>query len=92
MEIEVIESKKNKLVFNIKGADHTICNILKKELWNDSHIKSAAYSIKHPLIGVPQMIVETDSDETPKNAVLSAINRVKKINDSFGKSFLKEAK
>ena len=92
MKIEVVEEKKNRLVVNFEGANHTVCNILKKELWNDKHIKAAAYSIKHPLIGVPQMTVETDGDEKPKDALLSAVQRLKKVNDRFRKSFSKEVK
>lgn len=92
MKIETVENKKNRLVINIEGADHTICNILKKELNNDKHIKAAAYSIKHPLIGVPQMIVETDGNETPKDALLNAIQGLKKTNNKFIKSFVKDVK
>lgn len=85
MEIKVIESKKNKLIFELKGADHTVCNILKTELWNDEHIKVSTYSIKHPLISSPQFIVETDGDVTPKAAINSAVNRLKKTSEKFRK-------
>ena len=34
MEIEVLESTKNKLKFKIKGENHTFCNILREELDN----------------------------------------------------------
>jgi len=81
MELNVMESKKNKLIFELKGADHTICNIL----WNDEHIKVSTYSIKHPLISSPQFIVETDGDITPKVAINSAINRLKKTSEKFRK-------
>ena len=42
MEMKVIEEKKGKLVFELSGASHTICNILKKELWKEwlNHVRS----------------------------------------------------
>ena len=85
MELNVIENKKNRLVFVLKGTDHSICNILKAELWNDEHIKVATYSIKHPLIGSPEFIVETDGEVTPKAAINGAINRLKKTSERFRK-------
>lgn len=88
MEIKILDDKKNKLVLEVKGADHTLCNALKTELWNDKHVKIATYSIRHPQISVPQIIVETDGDVSPKNALINAIQRLHKTNEKFKKEFL----
>ena len=90
MEIKILDNKKNRLMIEIKGADHTICNALKAELWNDKHVKIATYSIRHPLISMPQVIVETDGDESPKNALINAVDRLHKTNAKFKKEFAKE--
>jgi DNA-directed RNA polymerase subunit L len=92
MEIKILDDKKNKLVMEVKGVDHTLCNVLKAELWNDKHVKVATYSIRHPQISVPQMIVETDGDVTPRNAVANAVQKLHKTNEKFKKEFLKEVK
>lgn len=92
MEINILEDKKNRMVFELKGETHTFCNILRKELWNDKHVKAAAYNIEHPLIGIPKIIVETDGIETPQKALKEAIKRMQKTNDVFRKSFIKEIK
>ena len=92
MEIKVLDDKKNKLVIEVKGADHTLCNILKTELWNDKHVKIATYSIRHPQISVPQVIVETDGEESPKNALINAVDRLHKANSRFKKEFVKEVR
>ncbi len=76
MEINVIEEKKNRISFEIKGEGNTFCNLLKDELWDDKHVTVAAYDIKHPLIGIPFMIVETDGHKSPKKALESAAERV----------------
>ena len=90
MEIKILDDKKNKLMFEIKGANHTLCNALKKELGEDKHVKVASYSVRHPQISLPQMIVETDGEITPKSAVSAAVGRVQKDNEKFRKEFLKE--
>ncbi len=90
MEIKILDDKKNKLIIEVKGADHTLCNIIQKELWNDKHVKIATYSIRHPQISVPKMIVETDGEESPKNALINAVQRLQKINAKFKKEFAKE--
>ena len=91
MEIKILEDKKNKLIFET-DLSHTFCNVLKKELWNDSHVKVATYSIRHPLISKPRMIIETDGSETAKNTLLAAVQRLKKASEKFKKEFSKEVK
>ena len=92
MEIKVIEEKKNKLSFELKGQGNTFCNLLKDELWNDKHVTIATYTIKHPLIGVPFMIVETDSKKSPRQALASAAERIANKADKLRKEAKKELK
>lgn len=77
MEVSIVEDKKNRLVIAISGDGHTLCNAIRKELWNDEHVKTAAYQIEHPLIGTPKIIVETDGADTRKT-ILAAVKRVQK--------------
>lgn len=92
MELNIVEEKKNKIVFESDNLGHTFCNVLKKELWNDKHVKVATYSVSHPLVSKPRMIVETDTNETAKQALLSAVTRLKKTSEKFKKEFTKEVK
>ncbi len=92
MKVKVIEEKKNRLTIEIKGEGHAFCNALKKELWNDSHVKVAAYKIEHPLVGVPKLMVETDGKEAPKKALTEAAKRLGKVSDTFKSAFLKGVK
>ncbi|HLC96227.1 MAG TPA: DNA-directed RNA polymerase subunit L [Candidatus Nanoarchaeia archaeon] len=91
MEIDILEDKKNKLVFELKGASHTFCNPLKTELWNDDHVKVATYSIRHPLVSQPKFIIETDGED-PKKVLLAASQRLEKTNAKFKELFTKEIK
>ena len=66
MELKIVEEKKNKLVFDLEGETYTIVGILKKELYNDEHVKAAGYNVAHPLINVPRFVVETDGEDPKK--------------------------
>lgn len=85
MKFNVLEGKKNRLVFEIDGMGHSYLNILKNELWNDDHVKVATYNIKHPQVSKPKFILETDGDRTPKAALSGAVSRLKKLSDKFRK-------
>ncbi|MCM2324985.1 MAG: DNA-directed RNA polymerase subunit L [Candidatus Woesearchaeota archaeon] len=83
MEIKILEDKKKRLVFEIIGEDHTLCNALRDELWNDKTVTIAVYNISHPIIGIPKFIIEADD---PKEALKGAISRLKKKNNELLKS------
>ena len=90
VEVKILEDKKTRLVAELGGADHTLCNSIKHELWNDSHVKVAGYHVKHPLIGTPALIIETDTSETPRKAIIDAAKRLKKLNEKIGKDIARE--
>jgi DNA-directed RNA polymerase subunit L len=87
MELTILESKKHRMVFELKGTDHTFCNALKQELWNDESVKVAAYNINHPLVGVPKFIIESSGDV--KEALIAASSRLQKRNKEFLAAFQK---
>lgn len=82
MEVKILEEKKNRLVFNIEGDGATMANMLKKELWNDEHVKASGFNIEHPLINIPTFVVETDGAD-PKKTVSAAIKRIAKSVEKF---------
>ncbi len=91
MEINILEESKNRLVVEIKGESHALCNAVKTELWNNKKVKITGYNIAHPLIGVPKLIIETESGN-PKDILMEAVKNVKKDSESFLKAFTKIAK
>ena len=89
MEVNVLEDKKKRFVFELKGEKHTLCNAIRDELWNDKSVKIAAYNISHPIIGIPKIIVETDGTKEAKKAFKDAITRLKKKNTDLSKQVKK---
>jgi DNA-directed RNA polymerase subunit L len=91
MKINILEDKKSRLVFEIEGMGHSYLNLLKNELWNDSHVKVATYSIKHPQVSNPKFILETNGSN-PRSALTSAVGRLKKVSEKFKSEVAKEVK
>jgi len=91
MEINVLEDSKNKLVVEIKGEGHALCNALKTEIWNNKSVKVTGYNIAHPLVGIPKLVIETSSGN-PRQILADAAKAVKKDAESFLKSFSKVMK
>ena len=88
MEINVLEYTKTKLRIEVKGEDHTLLNLLKKELYNDKAIKYAGYKIAHVHVGTPELIIETESKD-PKKVLLEAVSRLKKLDKELLSKFKK---
>ena len=82
MEIEILSDTKTKIKFKVKGETHTILNYLRKELFNDSSVKFAGYTIEHPLINEAIFVVETIRKD-PKKTVKDAVSRIQKQLTSF---------
>jgi DNA-directed RNA polymerase subunit L len=91
VELNIIEETKNKLIVNIEGEGHTVCNALRKELWNDKSVKIAGYKVEHPDVGIPQLVVETSAGK-PSEAVIKAAQGLKKESEKFKKAFSKVVK
>lgn len=91
MEVRILENKKSRLRFALKGEGHMLANLLRTELWKQKDVKTAAYAIKHPLLAIPEMLVETSSGDA-KDAVVRSAESIKKQNRDFLTQFKKRAK
>ena len=86
MELEIKEQSKNKIIFEITGEDHTFSNLLRDKLWDQKGVITSGYNIKHPLVGKPKFIVETEGSINVKDVLLSASKDVMKDLKNFEKS------
>lgn len=89
MEIKIINESKQTLEFELKGEDHSFCNLLKDFLNKVEGVTAASYRIDHPLVGVPRIFVETNTKTTPRKALEKAIALIQKENDTFKKELAK---
>ncbi|MGB9748811.1 MAG: DNA-directed RNA polymerase subunit L [Candidatus Woesearchaeota archaeon] len=87
MKINILNEEKKRMEFEIEGESHTLCNMLKNELLNDENVKIAIYRINHPLLKTPRFLVETNGNETPREALVKAAKRILKTNEKFAEVF-----
>ena len=87
MKLTIIENKAQKMVFELEGSDHTLCNSLKDELQLNDSVSVSTYTIGHPMVGKPKFFIETKKGEKPIDAVNKAIDALKKKNASFLKVY-----
>lgn len=88
MELKVLKEENNMLQAEVVGETATFLNLLKDVLYEDKRVKSAAFVVKHPLIGNPQIIVQTESG-SPKTALKTAAEKIEKLADEFEEKFKK---
>jgi len=83
MEVKILEQAKDFIKVELVGEDHTLANVLRDELNNDSHVKVSGYKRDHPLVGSPVLIVKTDGKEDPRKAIDACVARLKKKNSEL---------
>ena len=74
MEVNILEKSKNVLKFEIKGDKHTVTNLLREKLFEDSEVSMAGYDKTHPLEDNAISILKTNSKDATsvlKNAISS---------------------
>ncbi|HLD15724.1 MAG TPA: DNA-directed RNA polymerase subunit L [Candidatus Nanoarchaeia archaeon] len=86
MEVKLIKKKENQAIVEVKGADHTIVNAIRRELWQDEKVDAAGYTIEHSLISQPRLIVNA---KNPKKALMDAAERLHKQNKEMETLFKK---
>ena len=69
MEIEVVKDTKLELEMIIHGENHSLCNVLRKYLMEDSDVEYAVYGIDHPLTGEPIMTIKTKRTKRPRDSL-----------------------
>lgn len=88
MEISILKEEKNILEVELKGETHTLLNALRQALWNLDDTELASYTIKHPLVTSPVLVIRTKNGK-PRKALSDVITLLKKQNKEF-KSLIKK--
>lgn len=91
MELEVLNSEKNFVEFVIKGERHTLPNLLKAKLLENSDVSFVAYSLKHPLESDSKFVLRTKSRPAVK-ALQEACDSIEEDLSGFAKALKKALK
>ena len=81
MEVEerlsVKKISEREIEVSIKGEDHTIGNMLSKEIQEVDGVELSYYSIEHPLKDVLKIYVRTDGSISPYDAFKKGLSQLK---------------
>lgn len=87
--MKVVEEEANRLVFEVTGETHTLCNILRKRLMSQDEVTAAAYDITHPLVGQPEFEV---NGSNPRDSIKTASEGIKEEASQFKDAITKAFK
>ncbi|MDR0911560.1 MAG: DNA-directed RNA polymerase subunit L [Methanobrevibacter sp.] len=82
-DIEILKTNKTELEFVASGETHTFCNVLRHYLMEDPNVDYAVYGIDHPIIGKPIFTIKTKKRNSPKTALLKALDKIKENTNEF---------
>jgi DNA-directed RNA polymerase subunit L len=88
MDIKVLESKKDKLVVEVRGETHTLLNLLREKAWK-AGATQASYMIEHPQQSQPKLIVRA---KDPKKVLKDAAQLVADEAKAFDREFSRAMK
>ena len=75
MQVKVLREEKDVLEVEFVGEGHTLCNLLRQELWENKDVTVAGYRITHPLVSEPILAVHSPK---PRKVLLNTIETVQK--------------
>ena len=87
--MKVVEEQDDRLIFEVTGEGHTICNILRKRLMSQEEVSAAAYDITHPLVGQPEFEVNSSN---PRESIKTASEGIKEEASEFKDAVVKAFK
>lgn len=76
MQLTVLERGPNKIVIEVDGEGHTLCNLLEAVLLEDDDVEIASYNISHPLVSKPIITVKTRGNKSPEAALKEAVKKI----------------
>ncbi|TQB68776.1 DNA-directed RNA polymerase II core subunit [Monascus purpureus] len=90
VEMEVDTRIPSSAIFTFNKEDHTLGNMIRSRLLQNSHVLFAGYKVPHPLVPSFILRVQTDGEITPKQAVITACNELVKDLGILSREFTKE--
>ncbi|KAF4151173.1 hypothetical protein CNMCM6069_004371 [Aspergillus lentulus] len=90
VEVEADTRIPSSSIFTFNKEDHTLGNLLRSRLLQNSHVIFAGYKVPHPLLPKFELRVQTDGEITPKDALLAACHDLVKDLGILSREFTKE--
>jgi len=72
--VRVKDKGENYIEIELPEEGHTLCNLLVDFLNRRPDVEYAAYTIDHPLVGVPRVFLRTKGGKKPEDVLIEAID------------------
>lgn len=82
MEIRVLRKDSDSMLVEFVGETHTLTNLIREELWNDSNVLEAAEVKEHPYLSEPKIFLRVKKGD-PKKALAKALERIERKVEEF---------
>ncbi|MGB3907705.1 MAG: DNA-directed RNA polymerase subunit L [Methanomethylovorans sp.] len=89
MELKIINKTEDEMHLEIKGETHTLLNMLKSVLLEDTRVRTASYDMKHVSISEPILYIKTDGTDPitiVREAAETLITQCDEFLSVFGKA------
>ena len=87
MKLEIIKNEKSELEFSVEGERHTVPNLLREKLSQNSDVEFVAYRLNHPLDQKAMFVLKTKG--SAKKVLEDTVKEIQKDIDEFKKGFEK---
>lgn len=89
MKVEEVKKDGKVIRFKLMGEDHTLCNLVRKAMYEDENVEAAAYRIEHPLLSSPEFYVRVKRG-SPEEALVKTLRRLQERLKELEKKFKAE--
>lgn len=76
MEIQLLKEDKDLIELKIIGEGHTLCNVLRNQLWDSEDTSIVSYNLKHPLVSSPVFVLKVKKGK-PRKVLLDGVQALK---------------
>lgn len=73
----------NLLEIELPEEDHSLANLIVKLALNKRGVEYASYTIDHPLIGVPRIVIRTSGELNPAEILREILEEIRDMSREF---------
>ncbi len=81
--IVVRRREKSLLEIELPGEDHSLPNLIVRLALERPEVEYASYSIDHPLVGAPRIVIRTSSDKDPLEVLREILEEIRSVAKEF---------
>ena len=82
-KMSIKRRESNLLEIELPGEDHSLANLIVRLALDRPEVEYASYSIDHPLIGVPKVVIRTSGNTDPMDVLKKVLADIRDLSREF---------